>query len=1478
MRDPERLIQLTRQAGAYEREPLPAVERPRRDSIATSPVDQQDAREKLELQRTSSSYYKDPNKNKVRNLLRSKTKKTARNDRSSWVFTKAERFAELDQQIRNGGPVRLAQAVLDVELTDPLDVNGSYVPDQDGNAVATGAPNGWLDLVAARNDVDYIRLLTAAGASQQVKDKALGVALQRKAIGAVQELLRNNANPNISGSGYFMKAIREQDMHLISIFLTSIIPLHPNYINDALVASVGRDNPDLVALLIAHGGNGNYADGQALRNAIAAEHLEDTATILLHSTGLLSDTSLSNATETACLIGNDTIKQRILEMLLLAGADPDTPTIQSQLLDAVKAVQPSFVQLLIHHGTSPDRNDAETLRYAIALGQMELVAVLLQGTVSTGSASKALLESKALDVAEQYEYVVTALVEKGVSKDSLHICLADAVDKGCGPALAPMLIENGASLDYNKAQCVRSALEQNNFNLLRILLTGNCHPTTLCKVLPNAMAIQDQSERFHVMSLLIEKGVSGEQLHVALRTSVGEAKNAVDFQLMGLLIQKHASVDFTDKDGNCVCIAAAREDEKALDMLDHGDPSPDTASAALQHLPVSFAKSEPAEYEKTVRMVHLLLRKGAFGVSAAEMLIQAVRDDYRGKALDLLLTHEADANFQGAKAIEEALHLPNIHALEQLCGRSSLTRKTFATQLPNALKPNGFNMQKASLLIHTSSKYDYKDVLDKALLEEVQVNGSRKEVIKLLLSLNASVNFAEGEALRHAVSKGDVETTRLLLAAKPTTTHVARAFPATMQINDFTTRYALMQSLLHNGGPGMGNEALIQASREASPQDLSLVELLIQHQATPDFRNGAPVIESIKAKNLPLLDFFVRSKLNKKTLTHAFNVARTIECSREERHAIFSTLLKSRFTGFDTSQALIEILQLDPTDVETSVLLLDHGASVDHQTGYAMQTAAAAGSLKLLNILKAKNPHQTSRDAAFQSATSATLEIETRKDVYVTLLETGITRGLVSVALLAATCQETIDTALLSLLIRYNASLDFDDGRAVYNIAARGEVKTLSTLLTGTVSQMRTLDRSFSACVALEGEARYAIAKQLLEKEPGVDISLISHHLAHIVSQSDHKLLSLLMEYKPNPSYNNGESLVLAAQAGDAVSTAMLVKSKIPKKARNRAFKAMLDHRAIQTAPDGLQTASILCPLGVEQDLLDQALLDAFDDPISQATKDLVELLIPFKPNFNGEDGKVFCVAACSGEVEFFRRMAAQKPDFNVVIPSLVLIFSAEVEGWETEEEELNDGSKRGKKTKVEEDLPEELKKSMKATVEDDLPKESKQNMKAMVEDVKDEDVPPLYTAGENVPEVDAKEEPKVEEPTDEQSEMPATEEKPKKKQTNEEKLVTFLQHLENCGQRGDTPLSDFVLFNAMGSFPNGRLLVKHLLDHGCPANSKTDALVDSSGELLRLGPPVRDETMTALIWTLTNVEPEISEELALEILQRDESGKPSLL
>ncbi|KAF2825235.1 hypothetical protein CC86DRAFT_407458 [Ophiobolus disseminans] len=1470
MLDLDRLYQLAREAGAHEKDFSPPVEPPGRDSIALSLEDKNAVKEKLVLQRRGSAYYKDPTK-QARNLFRTKTKKAALNDFSDWTFNKAERFMQLNHEIRNKGHIGLAQAILLDNPEDPLDVDQVYKTDDQGNAFATGKPNGWLELVTERNDVPYIRLLCASGASQQSKNQAFGVALKHGAMGAVQELLRNHADPNFAGIDYFLHAVATDDKRLVRLFLTAIIPVLTEHLSHALILAVDRTDPDTVASLLAHGAEVDYRNGEALCTSIVREQFEEVATILLYSCGTISQLTLQCAIKAVCGITKTIAKHRFFELLFYAGAETDTLELEAQLLQAVECHDRPIVKLLIDHGTSPESNDAESLGVAIAAGKIDLVPMLLQGHISEKSISKALGEAAGLEDDEQYEIVMLALLEKGVHKDSLHKCLSEVVRRRLSPTLAAKLIGHGANSNYGEALCIRLALQQNDWNLLNTLLEASCEPTILVKVLPIAMAIQPRSECLHVVRSLLQKGISGKELHVALQTLARQASAVSDYQLMDLLIKRHASIDFRDSNGNCLCIAAANRDERALDLLVEGDPSPDTVSEALRNLPVSLAEPDAAEYEKSVRIIRAFLEKKARGEPVAQKLVVAVRDDHRSKILDLLLHYGADANYSKGSAVAEALRLPEAATLGKLCDRPGLSRETLTIQLPNALNPNGYDFRKASIIITTAASHGHKSVLDLPLLQEIKINGSRPEILDLLVNSGADPNYQHGEALRQAVAHADIRTTRLLLTAEPRKSTVAKAIPTAMQIKDVNIRYTLMQDLMAKGDADMYHDALVQTAREAEPDNLNHVQLLLQYGASPNFDNGAAVTEAIKARNIPLLNLFLANKLNAETLTNAFRLTVRQQCSQEERRELYKSLFTSKFTKFETSEALVETVRVSPFDIETATLLLSHGASVDLHSGVSLQTVAIAGSVDLLQIFLGTGPIQKSRDEAFVAAVRAGLHSDVRQAVYVPLLQAGVSVQFISWALLTATRNQVIDKSLLTLLVKFSASLDYEDGSALHDIVKTGDVEAVRIILEGSVSNKKTLNKAFEAAMDHESATRLAIAKQILEKQPGVFVEVLSRRLAWVVREKDSELLKLLMSYKPDVTHNHGESLVAAAQAGNAELTAILSTNKVPSATLNSSFEAMLQHRTIQKAPDGLKTASILLPLGIDQHLLDQALLDAFDDPINKVTRGVVELLSKYKPDFNGDDGKVFVLAACSDETDLFEKMASQLPSLDVIIPSLIQCF----EGMQDDCETSSEGAVSEK-----DNVPEmvEFSENDEQTVEE----QSTRPLQPTVEDVVDEaiekdfedHVEPAEAEGMNHKTYDPREvigpdeEVLVVDDAENTTENESTPRSSMKRMPTEKRLIHYLQILEDHAGRGDRQLDDFIIFKALACFPNGHQLVQYLLDHGCSSNSKIQEVFDASHKLLKYELTTEPEQMNAVTWALSRTDPEISEEVILEILE----------
>ena len=1500
MYDPERLSWLARDAGAVERERRPSLQRV--DSVISAGGSSQErTRERLILQRKGSAYYKDPSKQK-RNVFRTKEKKEKLTETSAWVFSKAERFALLDQLIRDGGAnlVTDVHAILTAHPNDQIDANTCYVSDESGEqSIATGKPNGWLNIVGERDDSQCVRLLCTFGANQRSKDETLGRALGRNSRRAAKELLSHGANPNVSAFGFFTKAVTEKDSSMIEMFLDAEQQLNQSHINQALIESVGNGNSDQIAMLFAHGADPENTGGLSLCKAAAGMYMEDFATILLYCQGAISPMHLDDAMDVVCSAPADALREKMIEMLLLAGADANKPILHDQLLRAVKEARRSLVELLMFHGTPVDRNEAECLRLAILTERVELMNILLQGHVSQTSASRALDEAAALETLEVYEQVATALLEHGVMPASAHTCLAVAVEKGCDPSFAQTLLTHEANIDYQSAQAIRLSLRKHDLRMFRVLLQGYSTPAILCRALPDAMEMPYR-DRLDVMNALLAKGVSGKELHLALQSVVSDLDQTGDYELLSLLLQNRASVDYSDDNGNCISVAVARNDERALDLLVSGLPNGDTVSAALGFLTVSFEDSEAAEYEQFVRMATVLLSNGATGDSANEHLVEAVRSDYRGKVLDLLLEYEADANFKGGEAVSAALQFEKISHLQDLCRRSQLNHQTFVNQLPHTLVPKYFDLAKATLFAETCSNYGYQDVLDRALVNEVQTNGARREVVELLLRLNASVDHQDGAALRHVVSNGDIPTTKLLLSGSPSTTNVARAFPATMHIADLEARYVLMQSLLHSGGPGMGNEALVQAAREAK-EDLSHVELLLDHNASPNYNAGSPVLETVAANNLPLLERFLATDLNATTLTNAFNLARQLDCDRAMRHEMFLRLLVTGFKGFQTDTALIEVVSRLPDDIDTTELLLAHGASVNAENGRAMQVAAAAASSEVLRLLLTNEPTQQSRDAAMLAAVYTELQMADRNAIYSILLNSGISIDNISLALLEATGSTMVDDAVLQLLIDFDAHIDAYHGRALDNVAALGEPEKLRILLRSDASHHLTLETAFRTCMSLaRNESRRSMIQQLLEKEPGIRTDTISLFLAHVVHQKDHDLLSLLATYKLNVACDNGEGLVIAAQSGDGISTGILTRQDVPARIVNRAFEAMLDARSIRSTDGGLQTATILLRLGVAQDLINRALLDCFDNPIDPHTTELVELLIPYKPDFSAGDGKLFTNAAVAKQVTLFKRMAGQGPDLNVVIPALILCYGALPDKDDVTNDDTNTHPENDEGAAIREP------RSRNATVEDAADDDGEainkpESREVMVEDVaNNEDAVKVpydeELASEEAPD-DTEPGARQRENTsdsvtvdggDEKTEIDdinnsyninddpsfAPEKGPASLETREERLIFYLQHLYDRTDNKDAHLDDSIIFTAMTTFPEGVELVKHLLDHGCAANSKARAIVDPSGKMLRNRTAPTSEEMTAVIWALVSQTPIVGEEIIVEILERGESGK----
>src|ERR1700759_5383907 len=92
--------------------------------------------------------------------------------------------------------------------------------------------------------------------------------------------------------------------------------------------------------------------------------------------------------------------------------------------------------------------------------------------------------------------------------------------------------------------------------------TTYIEPEILCQALPLALQIKSREARFSAISIILNKGVTGPELHLALQHLIGE-DGQKDDKLIELLLHNGASINYNGVDGkNCVEMATANGDSE----------------------------------------------------------------------------------------------------------------------------------------------------------------------------------------------------------------------------------------------------------------------------------------------------------------------------------------------------------------------------------------------------------------------------------------------------------------------------------------------------------------------------------------------------------------------------------------------------------------------------------------------------------------------------------------------------------------------------------------------------------------------------------------------------------------------------------------------------------------------------------------------------------------------------------------------------
>ncbi|KAB5577900.1 hypothetical protein GE09DRAFT_1087735 [Coniochaeta sp. 2T2.1] len=453
------------------------------------------------------------------------------------------------------------------------------------------------------------------------------------------------------------------------------------------------------------------------------------------------------------------------------------------------------------------------------------------------------------------------------------------------------------------------------------------------------------------------------------------------------------------------------------------------------------------------------------------------------------------------------------------------------------------------------------------VLSESMVAAASKACLDTVLWLSRSTadgNHRDAAALKEALAQGRVDIALAILTGlnPPTGRCLNEAFARLSANNSImpNEKLALTQALLCAGASGVVvSEVLIQAC-DAGFDDM--VSLLVAYGASVEFQDAKVVRDAISRGQTALVGLL----LTENTSLSRTYASECVECipksiTPEDKHALLTTLLKKGAAGQAVDEALVGAVKVG--DLESAKLLLTphfpgarqvgahsptgspkgmvyerhETASVSHRGGAALRLAVLASDVEMVKLLLSSKPSLDTLASVFPQIRDLTpLDKHRMAELF---LSAGLTGPSVAAAL-----QEAIeemppgrDEQFISLLLSYNADVNFNDGAGILSAVTYGDLPLLERLLKNKPSTQTAAAGVLKAMSIADRSKRYRTVKLLIGVGLGREaVAQVSKALVYLLQTKpvDAKLVDFLLgRGKADVNFINGSPVIHAAQDPD---------------------------------------------------------------------------------------------------------------------------------------------------------------------------------------------------------------------------------------------------------------------------------------------------------------------------------------------------------
>ncbi|KAI0871912.1 hypothetical protein GGS24DRAFT_491854 [Hypoxylon argillaceum] len=452
-------------------------------------------------------------------------------------------------------------------------------------------------------------------------------------------------------------------------------------------------------------------------------------------------------------------------------------------------------------------------------------------------------------------------------------------------------------------------------------------------------------------------------------------------------------------------------------------------------------------------------------------------------------------------------------------------------------------------------------------ISQSMVGAARAGCLDTVIHLSQSIadcNHDGAAALKAAIGLGrrDIVLALLLGNRPPQQPGINEAFEQLMRHQNINPneKLAIAEILLCAGAEGNPvAQALVHASATYS---LEMVRLLVSYGASIEYQEAVALRKTLSKSKMDLARAILSGNggLSPK---HASECVKLLpkEITFEDRQFFLDVFLRKGAAGDPLDEALIDsteagdteavkllVTPLCPADkididqngkktTQTTALDRHETASTDYKGALALQVAVKKGNVEIASLILAHNPPSHVALAQVYLSTRNLPKPE-RYQLTELFLQAGLSGPCVHSALESAINEHSSrrDEKLISLFLRYNADVNFNEGQGIIAAIAQNDVNLLEKMLRSKPTAL-TVSRAIPRAIEVgSSSVRLRIITMLLASgvtQGGAEVS-IALDSAIVIKPTDKQLIrALLQQGNADVNFNKGSAVEHAAQHPD---------------------------------------------------------------------------------------------------------------------------------------------------------------------------------------------------------------------------------------------------------------------------------------------------------------------------------------------------------